>query len=118
LTDFQIISRDDYLRNFIILFRKFDTDRNGILNEEEFINLIDSMKVYNQIEFDEKVNRLLNIIDPYNYKQIIFSNCVDLFSIETLEISKNSIDSNNENNNNNVEYITILDKISEDISLI
>lgn len=78
--DFLIKSRDRYLKNFVILFRKSDTDNNGILNEEEFFLLLKNLNVYDE-NLEENAIRLLNIIDPHNYKQIIFSECVSLFKM-------------------------------------
>lgn len=80
LQDYQIKSRDKYLKNFVRLFKKVDTDNNGILNEDEFINLLSSFNVYNN-QLEENSLRLLAIIDPYNNKQITFSECVSLFSM-------------------------------------
>jgi Ca2+-binding EF-hand superfamily protein len=75
------------------------------LNEQEFVNLVHAMKIYKQSEFDEKVNHLLNIIDPNNNKQISFSECVDIFSSETI-------------NTGNNEPVAIMDKVSDDNTLI
>jgi Ca2+-binding EF-hand superfamily protein len=80
LLDYQIKSRDKYLRNFVYLFKKSDTDNNGIINEEEFVNLLSNMGVYGEV-IEENSMRLLAIIDPYNNKQITFSECVSVFSM-------------------------------------
>lgn len=80
LLDYQIKSRDKYLRNFVYLFKKCDMDNNGIINEEEFVNLLASMSVYGDMLEDNSI-RLLTIVDPYNNKQITFSECVSLFSM-------------------------------------
>lgn len=79
LLDYQIKSRDKYLRNFVLHFRTVDTDNNGITNEEEFLQLLQNLNLYENIE-DEAI-RLLNTIDPYNNKQITFSELVSLFSM-------------------------------------
>jgi len=79
LLDFQIKSREKYIKNFLNLFKKVDTDNNGIISEEEFIRLTMSMNVYNS-NINENIMRLLNIIDPANNKQITFSDCIKLFS--------------------------------------
>ena len=71
---------DKYLKNFVILFRKCDFDNNGILNEEEFKELLKNLKIYDD-HLEENANRLLHIIDPQNHKQIIFSDCVSLFKM-------------------------------------
>jgi Ca2+-binding EF-hand superfamily protein len=83
LLDYQIKSRDKYLKNFVYLFKKCDTDNNGIINEEEFVNLLASMGVYGDV-IEENSIRLLTIVDPYNNKQITFSECVSLFSMVLL----------------------------------
>ena len=61
-----------------------DTDSNGIINEDEFVNLLALMSIYPEKYFEENANRLLNIVDPCNNKQITFSECVTLFSNEVL----------------------------------
>ena len=98
VSDYQIKSREKYLKNFVKLFRKFDVDSDGILNENEFINLIKNIP-YCQNNIDEFTFKFLSIIDPFNNKKITFSECVSLFSMEII----------NENNNNN--QMSLLDKI-------
>ena len=88
LHEFQIKSREKYLRNFVLLFKRVDLDNNGILNEEEFIQFVQSLNIYTE-NFEGNVGRLLSIIDPYSNKQITFSECVSLFSMETIIDKKN-----------------------------
>jgi len=78
LLDHHIKSKDRYLKNFILLFKKCDSDNNGIINEEEFVNIISYTNVYGE-HLEEHSFRLLSIIDPNNNKQITFSECVSLF---------------------------------------
>jgi len=78
--DFLKRSRVNYLKNFVILFRKSDTDNNGVLNEDEFYLLLKNLNVYDEYLEDNAI-RLLNIIDPNNNKAIIFSECVSLFKM-------------------------------------
>jgi hypothetical protein len=80
LLDYQIKSRDKYLRNFVFVYKKCDQDNNGIINEDEFINLLGYVNIYGD-SLEENAQRLLTIIDPYNNKQITFSECVSLFSM-------------------------------------
>ncbi len=82
MLDHNIRVRDKYLRNFCYLFRTVDRDNNGIISEEEFVFLLSKMNVFDSKVFNENANRLLNLIDPFNNKQIIFSDCVTLFSDE------------------------------------
>jgi Ca2+-binding EF-hand superfamily protein len=80
LLDYQIKTRDKYLKNFVCLFKKCDTDNNGIINEEEFVNLMAITGIYGE-HLEENSLRFLTVIDPYNNKQITFSECVSLFSM-------------------------------------
>lgn len=79
LVEMKIKKRDNYLRNFVILFRKFDQDYDGILTEEEFIKMIYTANIFGT-ETQEKIIDYLKIIDPNNHQQIIFSDCINLFS--------------------------------------
>jgi len=83
LLDFQILNREKYLRNFLLLFKKVDLDRNGVIKEEEFLQIINMTRVYsnmNKYDFNSHIARLLRLIDPFYQKQITFSDCVNLFS--------------------------------------
>jgi hypothetical protein len=79
LHEFQIKSREKYLKNFVLLFKNVDKDNNGIINEEEFVSLLYNMNIFGE-QIKIKIVELLTQIDPYNNKQITFSECVNLFS--------------------------------------
>ena len=98
--NYQIRNRDKYLKNFVDLFRKFDTNNDGILNENEFVDLIKSIP-YCQKNIEINIFKFLSIVDPFNNKKIIFSDCVKLFSMEDLK----------ENEKANSENTNLLDKI-------
>ena len=100
---YQIKNRDKYLKNFVNLFRKYDTDLDGILNESEFVGLINDIP-YCKNNADDYVFKFLSIIDPFNNKKITFSECVSLFSMEIIEDNidnKNIKDENNQENDYN-----------------
>ena len=99
----QIKNREVYLNNFVLLFRKFDTDGDGILNEDEFIGLIKSIP-FLQNNIDDYIFKFLSIIDPFNNKRITFSECVSLFSMEIMNDDDN-------NHYQNQEQISLLDRI-------
>ena len=101
--EFQIRQREKQLKNFVQLFKSVDKDNNGIINEEEFVNLLYNMNIFGD-QLKRKIVELLTQIDPYNNKQITFSECVNLFGTIPYEQ-----DGNNQNQNN---QISILDKIS------
>ena len=79
LHEFQIKLREKYLKKFVILFKNVDKDNNGIINEEEFVNLLYNMNIFGE-QLKIRIVELLTQIDPYNNKQITFSECVNLFS--------------------------------------
>ena len=104
LHEFQVKQREKQLKNFVQLFKSVDKDNNGIINEEEFVNLLYNMNIFGD-QLKRKIVELLTQIDPYNNKQITFSECVNLFGNIPYEP-----DGNNQNQNNNAP-MSILDKI-------
>ena len=98
LCTYQIKNRDKYLKNFVKLFRKYDTDLDGILNENEFIGLINDIP-YCKNNPDEYIFKFLSIIDPFNNKKITFSECISLFSMEIIEDNNDQENKENEENN-------------------
>lgn len=102
ILDYQIKCRVTYLKNLVNLFKELDTDENGILNENEFIQLVANTDLFNE-NFSEHSNRLLSLVDPANHKQVTFSDVVTCFSKEFLK----EVDINK-----NTKKINLLDKIS------
>ena len=43
--DFQLKEHEKFLEKFIVVFKSIDSDNNGVINEEEFRDLISSMDV-------------------------------------------------------------------------
>ena len=99
LHEFQVKQREKQLKNFVQLFKSVDKDNNGIINEEEFVNLLYNMNIFGD-QLKRKIVELLTQIDPYNNKQITFSECVNLFGNIPYEP-----DGNNQNQNNNAPII-------------
>lgn len=64
ILDFQLLEHEKFLSSFTSIFKEIDTDNNGILNEEEFRELLQRMTVIHQSEEIEQIENLLNIIDP------------------------------------------------------
>ena len=102
--EFQIKQREKQLKNFVQLFKSVDKDNNGIINEEEFVNLLYNMKIFGD-NLKQKIVELLTQIDPYNNKQITFSECVNLFGNIPYEQEGNN------QNNQSGNSMSILDKI-------
>ncbi len=64
-----------------------DQDSNGILDENEFRDLIIKMGVVNTME---DVEQLLHIIDPHNNKQMTYSEIVQLLSSQLTVIGSDN----------------------------
>ena len=66
------------------MFIKVDTNRDGIINEGEFYQLIEGINVYDQDNVDQQVNAFLSYIDPYKTGNILYSDVIDLLSKEMI----------------------------------
>ena len=108
ILDFQLKSHDKFLKNFLFIFKKIDVDNNGIISEEEFINLFKLLNLYKE-DFNDQASRLLYLIDPFNKQQITFSDTVSLFNNEPI------IEDDGQGNN---KRVTFLEKISIDDTLL
>ena len=68
ILDFQLQEHERFLSEFNQLFKQVDHDKNGVINEEEFRELIVSMNVmvHNQNGTTKEIDTLLRVIDPFN----------------------------------------------------
>ena len=80
--DNHIRFRDKQLKNFVDIFRSVDLDKDGVINEEEFSDLVMRMKIYKDEEIESKILQFLEKIDPFDNQRITFSECVSFFSGE------------------------------------
>ena len=78
--EYQMNKREEYLMPFVNIFKSIDEDSDGILTEKQFINLVKALNIFDNKNFEKEVEKLLNNIDPYRNNQIIFTDCVNLFS--------------------------------------
>ena len=100
--DNHIRFRDKQLKNFVELFKSVDSDKDGIIGEEEFTELIQKMKIFKEEEIENKIIEYLEKIDPFDNQRFTFSECVTFFSNEV--IKDNDI-------NRNEKQISILEKV-------
>ena len=77
--------RDKQLKNFVELFKSVDTNKDGIINEEEFSELIQRMNIFKDDEIENKIFLFLEKIDPFDHQKITFSECVSFFSGEIIK---------------------------------
>ena len=78
--EYQMNKREEYLKPFVNTFKYIDEDSDGILTEKQFINLVKTLNIFDNKNFEKEIEKLLNNIDPYRNNQIIFTDCVNLFS--------------------------------------
>lgn len=84
ILDFQLKEHEKFLEKFILIFKSFDQDNNGVINETEFRELVQCMDV---IHNEEEINYLLQVIDPFNNQQMTFSELVHLFSSHMVPVN-------------------------------
>jgi len=82
ILDNHIRFRDKQLKNFVDIFKSVDTNRDGIINEDEFSELIQRMKIFKEDEIENVIFQYLEKIDPYDYQKFTFSECINFFSSE------------------------------------
>ena len=101
--EYQIKLHIKYLKPFVTLFKSIDTDRDGVLNEEQFIELIKNMDIFGEENIQQIIDEFLNNIDPYQNKHIIFSDIVEFFSKINFDQNQTIMDKYciKDNNNNN-----------------
>lgn len=85
LLDFQLEGHERFLSKFVRIFKQFDTDRNGVVNEVEFRSIL---KAVDPSKGDEEVHSLLELIDPNNNQLITFSECVTFLSSELVKMAR------------------------------
>lgn len=83
LLNFQLKGHERFLSMFVKLFRQFDMDRNGILNELEFRSLLLAI---NSNRTPDEITQLISMMDPYNNQSITFSECVTFLSAELVRM--------------------------------
>ena len=83
--DNHIRLRDKQLKNFVEIFRSVDTNKDGVINEEEFGELVQRMKIFKEDDVENKILQFLELIDPFDNQKITFSDCVSFFSGEIIQ---------------------------------
>ena len=110
LLEIQIRLRDKYLSNFVSTFKQIDEDDDGVLNEEQFRDLIIKLELYPLESVGEEYEKLIDKIDPFNTQVFTFSDCVRLLANEFVDdgktkaldkIAMNTVTEENVDNNNN-----------------
>ena len=59
------------------MFKQFDVNADGILNEQEFRSLLISMEI---LRDQNEIEQILHQIDPYNNQLMTYSDVVSILS--------------------------------------
>jgi Ca2+-binding EF-hand superfamily protein len=91
--DFQLREHEKFLSFFVSQFKQVDSDRDGVINEQQFASLMASLgfrEDYAQsISGDfhaSRIDKFLELVDPFNNNKITFSECVHLLSSELVVV--------------------------------
>ena len=83
LLDFQLAGHEKFLSKFRRLFREVDSDRNGVVNESEFRDMVSRIDPNKR---SEDLDKLITIVDPYNNQHVTFSEAVGALSAELVSM--------------------------------
>ena len=100
--EYQVKLHIKYLKPFVKLFQSIDINRDGILDEEQFVHLIKNMNIFDEQNIVQIVEEFLNSLDPYGYKRVTFSEIVELFSKINFEQNQSVLDKYCSDKNNNI----------------
>jgi len=79
LLDFQLRGHEKFLSKFRKIFEQFDTDSNGVLDENQTRQLVVTI---DPEKSKGDLNKLINTVDPYNNQHVTYSECVNVLSHE------------------------------------
>ena len=89
ILDFQLGEHEKFLGKFMNLFKQIDSDCDGIVTSQQFIQLYQSMNIdfqLDQSKFNKEIDNFLDILDPYQCEKITLSDIVQLFSSYKVDI--------------------------------
>lgn len=66
---FEVMKQKNKAKKFAELFKKIDTDKNGVVNQDELKVIVTQMKV------KANIDKILKTLDPNNMQQLTFSDC-------------------------------------------
>ncbi len=67
---------ENYLKAFTKIFRKIDKDNDGVLNEQEFMKLVEKEFGQYFVCSKDEISYFLQELDPFNTQKITFSQMV------------------------------------------
>ena len=100
---FNLRQRKKYLKNLVNIFQKYDKEKFGVINYDEFKSMIKELGYFDKDKIDDIINQLVEKCDKETSGQITFNEiveCFDNFYLDNLEKNKTQ------------DKIKLLDKIS------
>ncbi|EAS05426.2 EF hand protein (macronuclear) [Tetrahymena thermophila SB210] len=88
ILDFQLKSHEKFLKPFIQQFKQIDTDSDGVINEEEFIILMNHLNLPIP---QSDIEKYLKMLDPFTTQTFTFSQIVNLFSEQVIQVENTSM---------------------------
>ena len=85
LLGFHLKERVMYLKHLVEEFKKVDTNLDGVVDRNQFKELLKLLNLFNENEFEDKSECLIQITDVYNKNKITFSKVVNMLSKEVLD---------------------------------
>jgi len=77
--DFQLQEHERFIFKFVSLYKSIDEDRDGIIDEEQFRQMVYQMNVLDRPQHPGEQDGMLKIVDPHNNKKMTFSEIMHLF---------------------------------------
>ncbi|KAL9655035.1 hypothetical protein ABK040_008818 [Willaertia magna] len=87
LLDFQLEAHEKFLSRYIKIFREIDSNRDGILTDQEFKQLVLRLE---PSKSEEEIENWWHLIDPNNHKQITFTESVTYLSADLIKMMNKS----------------------------
>ena len=100
---FNLRQRKKYLKNLVNIFQKYDKEKFGVINYDEFKSMIKELGYFDKDKINDIINHLVEKCDKETSGQITFNEiveCFDNFYLDNLEKNKTQ------------DKIKLLDKIS------
>ena len=123
--DNHIRFRDKQIKNFVTLFKEVDKNCDGIINEQEFSELVIKFKIFPKENVENEIFKFLEKIDVYDNQKFTFSDCVTFFTNEKIKdengkeisiLQKVCMNNNNIDNINNCHSESIIENNEEQMN--
>lgn len=80
--EFKIKLREKYLHKFAEGYKMVDNDKDGVINEDEFKEIMIGFGIEFE-DYDNTIEKMLDMLDPFEGNKISFSTYVKILSEET-----------------------------------